>query len=226
MHNWRLMLLATGCQLAVSLLPCAAWPWLLPDERLRSAQIAIVVCLGFVVIGALWCEALATRGRDDVRSGDARQGLVGAQLTGLTVLLVIWCGLVELRLRHSLVAWPIVAGGICIALLGIALRSSAIAALGSDFQTIHRLAAPDRLQTTGLYAWIRHPSETGLLLFAIGCALLLHSGVAAMLVLTLLLPLVILRLKAEEVVLRQVCGAAHEEYCRRTPLLVPRLIRR
>lgn len=221
MHSWKVMLLATGCQLLVSLLPCAAWPWLSSAGVFESTKSVVLMCLAVVVVAALWCEALATGGRDDVRS-QRGQEFRGAQLSSLLVLLVIWCGLLELGFRSSPISWPAAICGLLTATAGISLRSLAIAALGDSFQTKHSLAAPDRLQTTGLYAWVRHPSESGLLLLALGCGMLLQSMVAVSLVVFVLLPLVIVRIRTEEAVLRQICGAAHERYCRRTPLLVPK----
>jgi protein-S-isoprenylcysteine O-methyltransferase Ste14 len=225
MHGWRIMLLATVCQLLVSLLPCALWPWLLHSAHVPTKAI-VVVCLAIVLTLALWCETLATQGRDDIRLPERGIGLLGAQLSGLMVLLILWCGLTELGCGSGAISWLMMACGGLSAAVGIGLRTLAILSLGKDFRTAHRLDSAAHLKTTGLYAWTRHPSETGLLLFALGCALLLHSGIAAILVAGVLWPLVIVRLRQEESFLRQVCGPAHEQYCRRVPMLIPRLVNR
>lgn len=225
MHPRRVLLLATVCHLFISLLPCALWPWQLPVREAWLAKAPVVVCLAMVLGLALWCEALATHGRDDHRATPGGASLRAAQLSGLTVLLLTWLGLIEFGARTRPVYWVATVCGVIVAAVGIGLRSSAILSLGEDFQSVNTLASAGRLKTTGLYAWVRHPSESGLLLFAVGVAFVLHSWLALVFVLLLLLPLVIVRLRAEEVVLRQVCGPAHEQYCRNTPLLVPRLFR-
>ncbi len=55
---------------------------------------------------------------------------------------------------------------------GIALRIAAIVALGEAFVSAHRASIP---RTHGLYRIIRHPSETGQLLLALGAAVMTLS---------------------------------------------------
>lgn len=55
-------------------------------------------------------------------------------------------------------------------LLGAFVRLSAFGGLGTNF-TFH-LATPSELVTTGIYAWVQHPSYTGHLAVMAGCTML------------------------------------------------------
>lgn len=120
----------------------------------------------------------------------------GALATGLTLLAVHATAIVEHVRRGggSLVGLVVIAAG-------IALRIAAIRALGDDFVSVP--VVPAQLATTGLYRWMRHPSELGLLIAATGAVLLLESPAAAVVTLLVLLPLSIARCRAEDRVLRR-----------------------
>jgi protein-S-isoprenylcysteine O-methyltransferase Ste14 len=82
---------------------------------------------------------------------------------------------------------------------GIILRVEAIRALGNQFVSdirVERLIVRD-----GIYAWLRHPSEIGLLLIAIGSSLLLGSIFTAVAAAILLLPTSLWRMDRENVAL-------------------------
>jgi protein-S-isoprenylcysteine O-methyltransferase Ste14 len=63
---------------------------------------------------------------------------------------------------------PLLAAGIVVMWLGLALRVWAIAALGGDFRTTVEVEPGQAVVSTGPYRWVRHPSYTGLLLIAAG----------------------------------------------------------
>ena len=58
---------------------------------------------------------------------------------------------------------------------GVALRLMAIRRLGSRFTHGVELVPGHRLETQGVYRWMHHPSEIGLLLVGLGTGLLLGS---------------------------------------------------
>jgi protein-S-isoprenylcysteine O-methyltransferase Ste14 len=78
------------------------------------------------------------------------------------------------------------------------------------------------LVTSGVYGVIRHPSYLGLLINALGWALAFRSGVGVLLT-TLLVPPLLVRIRAEERLLRDQFGGEYEAYCRRTWRLIPGL---
>jgi protein-S-isoprenylcysteine O-methyltransferase Ste14 len=225
MVSWRILTVATGLQLLISFLPCIVWSWHLAQENERQSKLPSLLCLAAILVLSLWCEVIAIGGRDDVRGRHQSKALTGAWLTGFMLLGSIWLGLFELTYygtRYLELSVPV---GAIIACIGIGLRVRAILELGPDFKTEHGITSPARLRTAGIYGWMRHPSETGLILLAAGVALLLESILAALVVTLGLCPLVVYRLRDEEAVLHEQCGAAYDHYSRKTPLLFPWRIR-
>jgi protein-S-isoprenylcysteine O-methyltransferase Ste14 len=98
--------------------------------------------------------------------------------------------------------------------VGIALRGAAIRALGAAF-TSEIVAGPGHaLVTRGVYRYVRHPSDLGLLLVAFGVAGLAASGPAALIALFVVVPSAALRVAREERVLATRHDAAHAAYRR------------
>lgn len=222
MESWRVMLLATAGQLAISLWPQAFLQWRHQENYLSLATWGPVALLALLLVVWLWVETLATRRRIDDRGNCRDSGVAQAWVSCLLLLAAIWLGQVEcgFRPQRSLVA---LVGGSLAFLTGIMLRGVAIWQLGAAFRSRHALNDNSQLQTGGLYGWIRHPSESGLLLIAAGIALILQSWMSATLLIGGLLPATLIRLHAEERMLRRVCGRIHVQYCGRTSLLFPRL---
>ncbi len=79
------------------------------------------------------------------------------------------------------------------------LRAAAMRNLGSQFRTE---AGAERLVTTGIHAVMRHPSELGLLCWALGLFVAAPSLMAAVLA-ALQLPLLVARLRIEEAALAE-----------------------
>jgi protein-S-isoprenylcysteine O-methyltransferase len=78
-----------------------------------------------------------------------------------------------------------------------------------------------RLVETGVYAWLRHPSEAGNFAVALGACLLLGSGAAAVVVAAGVVPFTLLRLRREDVGLERAHGVQFRRYARRVKGLVP-----
>ena len=79
---------------------------------------------------------------------------------------------------------------------------------------------PDRLVTTGVYAWTRNPMYLGHLTFMTGAALLTRSPLAIG-ALALAGPWFGRRVAADEARLTAAFGAEYEQYCRRVPRWLP-----
>lgn len=113
-----------------------------------------------------------------------------------------------------------VAGFMVIA-VGALLRQSAAQALGRDFTVVLSVRQDHELVATGPYRWIRHPNYAGLLLTAIGTAIMVRSPLAIGVTLVTWLPLALLRIHAEERALHARLGEAFAEYRRGRWCLVP-----
>jgi protein-S-isoprenylcysteine O-methyltransferase Ste14 len=94
--------------------------------------------------------------------------------------------------------------------------------LGRRFSGLVAIQPGHTLVTSGVYGVIRHPSYLGLLVNALGWALAFRSGVGVLLT-ALLVPPLLVRIHAEERLLRDQSGGEYEAYCRRTWRLIPGL---
>jgi len=108
-----------------------------------------------------------------------------------------------------------------ILILGLAVRAVAVFNLGKAFSSNVAISAGQRLQRSGLYSLVRHPSYFGLELIFLGLAL--HSRTWACLAVVLVPPTlaVFYRIHVEETALRLVFGAEYEDYSRTTKRLIP-----
>lgn len=106
--------------------------------------------------------------------------------------------------------------GLALFAAGVALRAWAFLYLGRLFSVFLTIQEGHRLVTDNIYAKVRHPSYTGLLVRSLGWALVFRSLVGLIAWLGLLAFLV-RRMKHEERVLKSEFGAEWEEYARRTP---------
>ncbi|ODT08652.1 MAG: isoprenylcysteine carboxyl methyltransferase [Mesorhizobium sp. SCN 65-20] len=112
--------------------------------------------------------------------------------------------------------------GIAILLAGSFLRLWPVFVLGNRFSGLVAIQPGHQLVTTGIYARIRNPSYLGLLVGALGWALVFRSGAGVLLAALNLLPL-LARIASEERLLRRHFGTQYDDYCARTWRLVPGL---
>ena len=73
-----------------------------------------------------------------------------------------------------------------------------------------------------IYGVIRHPSYLGLLVNALGWGLAFRAGVGVLLT-ALMIPPLLVRIRAEERLLRSQFGIEYDAYCARTARLLPGL---
>ncbi len=110
--------------------------------------------------------------------------------------------------------------GLALFLLGMILRIGPILALKERF-TIHvAVQEGHELHTRGWYAIVRHPSYTGAILTLFGWALVFRSVVGLALA-TMMVPLLVSRINAEENLLIRAFGDAYINYRAKTWRLLP-----
>jgi protein-S-isoprenylcysteine O-methyltransferase Ste14 len=146
-----------------------------------------------VAVVVAWAIAESAAARVD---RPARRGTL-ALPTGLALLAGQVGGIVE---NGDGAAW-----GVVLIAVGAALRVTAIVQLGSAFRTTLDSAT---LVTTGIYRWLRHPSEYGLILIAAGGAVALASWIAAIAA-CVVAALSVVRCRREDAALRRTHGDAH-----------------
>ena len=113
-------------------------------------------------------EAIARRGAPD----PARWGAPGTRLSLASAM-----ALLATTIAAALSGRTILVGLVPIA-IGIGLRFAAIRALGDAFTSETAFVPGRPLVETGLYRWMRHPSDAGLVLYAAGIAVLGGSAIA------------------------------------------------
>jgi protein-S-isoprenylcysteine O-methyltransferase Ste14 len=108
-----------------------------------------------------------------------------------------------------------------ILILGLGIRATAVFTLGRAFSANVAMLPGQRLQRSGLYALVRHPSYLGLELIFLAFAL--HARTWACFAVVLVPPTlaVLFRIHVEEGALRMAFGANYEDYSRSTKRLIP-----
>ena len=117
-------------------------------------------------------------------------------------------------------AWVIV-GTMCVA-SGALLRLRAVATLGRFFTAVVQVQAGQRIIREGPYAWIRHPSYSGVLLVLLGEAALFQSVVGLLCLVLVMLPIYMFRIRIEEKALVEGLGDEYRRYQQEVGALVPR----
>jgi protein-S-isoprenylcysteine O-methyltransferase Ste14 len=131
-----------------------------------------------------------------------------------------------LSLNPRMFTWPWLRGlGYVVTVAGLVLSMWAQTCLGSNMFGGAGLYKRHRLITNGPYKWVRHPLYSGMLVSAMGLALVgldVWFGLAVL----IFLGSYALRIPAEDALLRKRFKANYDRYRASTPALVPRLWRR
>ena len=110
--------------------------------------------------------------------------------------------------------------GVILSAAGGGLRIYPVFVLGRRFSGLVAIQSGHTLVTEGIYGVIRHPSYLGLLINALGWALVFRSGMGVLLT-TLIIPPMLARIRAEEKLLREHFRSEYEVYRQRTSRLIP-----
>jgi protein-S-isoprenylcysteine O-methyltransferase Ste14 len=161
------------------------------------------------------------------RSTDSTKARDQGSLTFIAILW--WIGIAidfsfSLLLPQAALSWgraPIFFVGICMMLLGIALRWYSAAVLGKYFTFDVAIQSGQILIEVGPYRYIRHPSYSGALLTLLGFGLALGNWAGLAAALFCLGSAYGYRIPVEEAALASVLGDAYEQYMKRTQRLVP-----
>lgn len=111
--------------------------------------------------------------------------------------------------------------GVAVYLTGLGLRIWSMYTLGRAFRYDLKVSHGQALVTSGPYAWVRHPSYTGLLLWSVGIALWNPSLPGLVILLITTLPQIIYRIRVEEQIMKAHFGRRWQDYQRRTWALLP-----
>ena len=132
--------------------------------------------------------------------------LVNAWLPAYTDRIGVW------TLDGNTIRWV----GVFLYAAGGALRLWPVFVLGNRFSGLVAIQPGHTLETGGIYGLVRNPSYLGLLVGMLGWVLAFRAGVGLLLV-ALMLPPLMARMRAEEKLLRTHFGFAYDGYCAHTP---------
>ena len=176
---------------------------------------------GIVVLAALLSDEVVPRlvGARGLSSTGRDRGsfllIYSASLAGLVA------GLLLRYLNVGIVPFWVQVLALVLIVAGAALREWAIAVLGRFFSRTVSIEQGHRLITSGPFRWIRHPAYTGMLITDASVILGLGTWVGALVMLLLLLPAALYRIRVEERALLDTFGDEYRAYMQRTALLFP-----
>ena len=110
--------------------------------------------------------------------------------------------------------------GLAIAVASAVFGAWGMWALGPSYGIRLDIFEGHALKTTGAFALVRHPMYLGIVAYHAGASLALESVPLLLLTGAVVIPLTLMRIAAEERVLRE-AFAPYAEYARRVPTLVP-----
>ena len=115
-------------------------------------------------------------------------------------------------------SWP----ALLVFALSLVLRFKAQQDLGASWSSTIELADTHHLVTSGIYGYIRHPIYASLILWSLAQPVLLQNLIAGLAGICAVALIWIVRVPAEERMMRDRFGEAYSEYIRRTGKLLPR----
>jgi len=201
--------------------------WGLGDLRGFFSEPARTAYIGFVVLMALATpfithlipEGIGDKGREEKHR--TRQDVAWNVARPFLVILILampFCDRRDLLTmpENSSLRWS----GLALVVTGFVLITWTTVELGRQYSVYITLQQDHQLITSGPYRYIRHPRYLGVMVVALGLALLFRSWIA-LAALPFLLALLIFRLTDEEKLLREEFGGQWEAYVQRSWRLVP-----
>lgn len=104
---------------------------------------------------------------------------------------------------------------------GLAVRWTSILSLGRAFSVNVAIRSGQKLYRSGLFAVVRHPSYTGMIIIFAAIGVRTRNWVALAILMIPTLAALLYRMRVEEAALGQAFGVDYEEYCRTTKRLIP-----
>jgi protein-S-isoprenylcysteine O-methyltransferase Ste14 len=180
--------------------------------------LATLLRAGWMIIEVPYLRPFKVKPRRnwDKRSAQLWDFANGLELIGM---LLGFIGLGRIHTGSNLTA-PL---GLALLVTGIAIRWTAIYALGKYFTCTVLIKDDHRLIKTGLYKHLRHPAYTGALIAHLGLGLSFSNWFSLTLSVAPYLIAVMYRMHVEEQALTETFGEEYRDYSRGTKRLIPKL---
>jgi protein-S-isoprenylcysteine O-methyltransferase Ste14 len=124
----------------------------------------------------------------------------------------------------SVINLALLAIGLVMFVAGVVIRFVAMATLKRNFSGALRIRADHTLVKSGIYKRVRHPAYLGAILLFTGIPVMV-SSLFGFLVMLLLVPYLLHRIKLEESMMIERFGKEYEDYMRSSKRLVPFVFR-
>lgn len=111
--------------------------------------------------------------------------------------------------------------GLLLLAAGLAIRWAAILNLGSAFSANVAIREAQRVRTTGLYRYVRHPSYLGLVLIFLAIGIYSRNWISLAIAVVPPTLALLYRIHVEEAALRAAFGEEYIAYSRKTKRLLP-----
>lgn len=160
--------------------------------------------------------------------GTKRDLIAGKIHENLTLRLFLLAGTVIffgsitefILLRPSLRWGPFIAGWVC-GIVSFAIRRKAIAALGRFWSLHVEIRDNHEFVQSGPFRFVRHPAYFSMILELLALTLICNAFYTLLLIPLFFVPVLIMRIRIEEVALVEKFGDAYRTYQRTRPALVP-----
>ncbi len=174
-----------------------------------------IFCLAESWMGVTRCEVIEVSKKN-------RVDVILTQITGVFLLIVFSASLCEhLIFSVDSTSTAHMVTGTAIVLLGVYLRVSAFRELENAFFSMPKVIVGQQLVVRGIYGFVRHPSETGLVCISFGVVWLLSSILGLLVLVLILLPISYFRVSREESCLSQIFDKEYRNYKTNTPAMFP-----
>jgi len=160
--------------------------------------------------------------------GTKRATIKGTPKEKLTFHLFVLCGLlvtfgslVEYVWRGMRPEWPLMLAGVVMVIISFVIRRRAIAALGQFWSMHVEVRETHQFVREGPFRLVRHPVYFSMFLELLAITLISGAFFTILLIPLAFVPILLTRLRMEEMALVEKFGAAYQEYRRSTPALFP-----
>lgn len=198
-------------------------------RAVTRAWLAIVLELAFFTLAFGWRSWVQWRRTGSTGFIRPRRGAPTAELAGsvgfvIALVLLVTAPIADLagtaRLAVLDATWAAVAG-VVLGVAGIALTLVAQLGMGDSWRIGVDGTQRTELVTTGVFAWVRNPIFTAMLIATVGLALLIPNAVSVAALVVLAAALEVQVRLVEEPYLAGIHGAAYERYRSATGRFLP-----
>jgi protein-S-isoprenylcysteine O-methyltransferase Ste14 len=156
----------------------------------------------------------------DTIAGPVREKL-SLQLFLVVGMIMFFGSIAEFLWEKPAFSWPLFAAGWACGLASFYIRRRAIAALGKFWSLHVEIRDNHQFVQSGPFRFVRHPTYFSMILELLAIGLLLKAVIMLIIIPALFFPVLLWRIKTEEVALVEKFGDAYRKYQADVPALLP-----